>query len=80
MNLALLEELLICSLLINYAILIVWFCAFSFAHESIYRLHGRWFHLSKESFDAIHYAGMAAYKIGIFLLNLTPLLAILAMR
>ncbi len=80
MNLALIEEFLIYSLLINYTILIVWFCAFSFAHEFIYRLHSRWFHFAKESFDAIHYVGMAAFKIGIFLLNLAPLLAILAMR
>lgn len=27
-------------------------------------------------FDAIHYAGLAVYKIGIFLMNLAPLLAL----
>jgi hypothetical protein len=29
-----------------------------------------------ESFDAIHYAGLAVYKIGIILLNLVPLIAL----
>jgi hypothetical protein len=32
----------------------------------------RWFHLSREQFDAIHYGGMSIYKIGIVLFNLVP--------
>jgi hypothetical protein len=39
-------------------------------------MHTRWFKLSVETFDAIHYAGMATYKLGIILLNLVPLLAL----
>jgi hypothetical protein len=35
-------------------------------------LHGRWFHLSSDQFDALHYAGMAIFKIGIILFNLVP--------
>jgi hypothetical protein len=42
----------------------------------MYRLHSRWFNLSVETFDAIHYASMALYKIGIMLLNITPLIAL----
>jgi hypothetical protein len=43
----------------------------------MYRLHGRWFRLSAEQFDALHYAGMAIYKLGIFLFCLVPYLALL---
>jgi hypothetical protein len=32
--------------------------------------------LSIEKFDAIHYAGMAYFKIGIFLFHLVPYLAL----
>nr|WP_218154542.1 hypothetical protein [Nitrosomonas eutropha] len=39
-------------------------------------IHGRWFHLSDSTFDAIYYGSMAAYKIGIILFNLAPLLAL----
>jgi hypothetical protein len=39
-------------------------------------MHTRWFKLSVETFDAIHYAGMATYKIGVLLFNLVPLLAL----
>jgi hypothetical protein len=37
---------------------------------------GKWFKLTVERFDAIHYAGMAFFKIGIFLLNIVPYLAL----
>ena len=61
---------------LNYAVLLVWFGVFVFAHEWMYRIHGRWFKFPVESFDAIHYAGLAVYKIGIILLNLVPLIAL----
>ena len=64
--------LLWCTCL-NYAVLIIWFGIFVLAHDWLYRIHGRWFKLSTETFDAIHYAGLAVYKIGIVLLNLVPL-------
>ena len=61
---------------INYAILLVWFGAFVFAHEPLYRLHARWFALSRESFDALNYGGVAVYKIGNMLFFLVPALAL----
>lgn len=67
--------LLYCTL-INYIILLIWFAAFSFAHDALYRLHSRWFRIPVERFDALHYGGMAVYKIGVLLLNLTPLIAL----
>ena len=68
--------LLLASLAINYGILLVWFGAFALAHEWLYRLHTRWFRIPAESFDAMHYMGMAVYKIGIILFNLVPLIAL----
>jgi hypothetical protein len=60
----------------NYLILIVWFLFFLFARNWLKGMHGRWFNLSDTQFDSIHYAGMAVYKIGILLFNLTPLIAL----
>ena len=71
------RDLLIWSLVFNYVILMVWFVALTVAHDAVYRLHSRWFALSRETFDAIHYGGMAVYKIGVLLLNLAPLVAVL---
>ena len=61
---------------LNYAVLIIWFGAFIFAHDRLYGMHSRWFKLPVETFDAIHYAGLAAYKIGILLFFLVPLIAL----
>ena len=61
---------------INVALLLLWFMFFSFAHDWIYGVHGKWFTLPVEKFDAIHYAGMAFFKISIFLFNLVPYLAL----
>ena len=61
---------------INIGLLLWWFLMFALAHDFVYRLHGKWFKLTVERFDAIHYAGMAFFKIGIFLLNLVPYLAL----
>ena len=76
MNLDTLREVLLWSLVINYGVLLIWFAAFTLAHDRLYRLHSRWFAVSRETFDALHYGGMAVYKIGALLLNLAPLVAL----
>ena len=70
------KHFLLWSLLINYGVLLFWFLVFLLAHSWMFRLHGRWFQLSRERFDAIHYGAMAAYKIGILLFNLAPYVAL----
>lgn len=71
-----LKAVLLWSLAINYSLLSVWFSAFVFGHDTLFQLHSRWFRISVQTFDAIHYAGMALYKIGLFLLNVAPLIAL----
>jgi hypothetical protein len=65
---------------INYAVLIIWFLMFVFAHDWVRKLHTRWFRLPAAHFDAIHYAGMGLYKLGIFLFNLVPYIALLIIK
>ncbi|MDR1996664.1 DUF6868 family protein [Azonexus sp.] len=71
---------LLWSLAFNYLVLFIWFFAFVFARSWLRKLHGRWFQMSDTTFDAIHYGSMAAYKIGILLFNLAPLVALYLMR
>jgi hypothetical protein len=72
MSIEVTRSFLLWCTVINYGILLVWFLVFVFAHDSIQRIHGKWFRLSGEQFDALHYAGMSILKIGIILLNLVP--------
>ncbi len=77
MKIELLKNFLLWCTILNYGVILVWFSLFVLAHNWMYSLHGRWFRLTVEQFDAIHYAGMAIYKIGIFLFNLGPYIALL---
>jgi len=76
MNLDFWFRFLLSAVLINYIILMIWFLAIIFARDWIKQVHGKWFNLSDATFDAIHYGGMAVYKIGILLFNLVPLIAL----
>lgn len=64
------------STLINFAVLTWWFAWFALARDTVRQMHGRWFDIPDAQFDAIHYGGMAIYKLGIILFNLVPYLAL----
>ena len=66
--------------LINYAILLLWALPFMFWRDGLYRLWGRWFRLSPEQFDIMNLSGISLYKIGIFLFNLVPCIALYLVR
>lgn len=72
MSIEIIRNFLLWCAAINYGVLLVWFLVFVFAHDWIHRLHGKWFHLSRDQFDVVHYAGMSIFKIGIILFNLVP--------
>jgi hypothetical protein len=76
MSIAIVRKALLWCTVINYGVLLVWFLFFMLAHEWMYGCHSRWFHVSVEQFDALHYGGMALYKIGILLFNLVPYIAL----
>ena len=63
-------------LVFNLGLLIGWWLLFALARDWVYQVHGKWFSLSKDRFNTIHYAGMALFKIGILLFNLVPYLAL----
>jgi hypothetical protein len=76
MSIEMVRRALLWCAVINYGILLIWFLFFMLAHDWMVLLHGRWFHLSVDQFDMLHYAGMAIFKIGIILLNVVPYIAL----
>ena len=76
MTVAIIRDFLLWCAIVNYAVLVAWFLAFTIAHRSLYRLHTKWFRLSEDQFDVIHYSGMAAYKIAALSLNVVPYIAL----
>ena len=80
MNIEVLKEFLLWCLAFNYLLLLVWFMVFWLWHDGLYHLHRRWFLVEKNLFDAMHYRLMGTYKIGIFLFNLIPFLAVCRLK
>jgi len=64
-----------CSI-INMGLLLWWFLILMFAHDWVYRFHSKWFKLSPETFDTIHYTGIAFFKIAVFVFNIVPYFAL----
>ena len=76
MTLEIIRDALGWCTLINMGLLVVWSVMFIVGRNWIYRIHSKWFRISEERFDAIHYAGMAIFKLAIFLFNFVPYLAL----
>ena len=64
-----------CSI-INFGFLLYWFGMFALAHSWVYRCHTKWFTLSEERFDEIHYTTMAYFKLTVIVFNVVPYLAL----
>jgi hypothetical protein len=64
-----------CTLL-NWLVLLVWFLFFAAGGGWVHRVHAKWAPESAESFRAIHYGGMMAYKVAVLLFCLVPYLAL----
>ena len=67
-----LEKFLLLSSAINLGLLLVSFFVFTLGSDFIYRIHGQWYDIKKEQFNAIIYAGMMFYKICILFFNIVP--------
>ncbi len=76
MTIDLVRDALMWCFTINIGILLWWFLFFTLAHDWVYQFHGKWFKLPVEKFDTIHYAGIAFYKICIFVFNIVPYFAL----
>lgn len=76
MTVEIVRNALLWCFIINMGLLLWWFVMFICAHDWMYRMHGKWFRLSVEQFDSIHYAVMALYKTSIIVFNLVPFIAL----
>jgi hypothetical protein len=76
MSVEVVRGVLLWSGLMNYAMLLLWVMLLLFAHDWLYRLNSKFIRLSVEQFDLMNYGGVGLYKVGIFLFNLMPCLAL----
>ena len=76
MTLEIIRDALGWCTVINFGLLLWWFLFFTLAHDWTYRMHSRWYNLTADRFDTLHYAGITFLKIGIFFFNLVPYLSL----
>jgi hypothetical protein len=62
--------------IINFGLLIVSAIIIVTAREWAYKMHSRWFDLSKKEFDVILYCFLGLYKILIFVFCIVPWIAL----
>ena len=62
-------------LVMNFGLMLLWLAMFTLAHDWIYKIHSKWYKITPDSFNAIHYGGLGFYKTIVIVFNLFPYLA-----
>ena len=79
MDIQILLKILAWCAVVNICLLLLWTFFILVMGDFTFNLHRRFFALSREAFNAIHYGGLGLFKLAIWLLNLTPYLVLQAM-
>ncbi|MDD5070864.1 MAG: hypothetical protein PHV17_09065 [Candidatus Omnitrophica bacterium] len=72
MDICLITRFLGWCCLINFGLLFFSFFMICFFGDFIFKVHGKWFKLPREKFDATIYSMLGGYKILIIFFNLVP--------
>jgi len=60
----------------NGALLLLTFLIMATAGDWVYRIHGKWFNINRETFTLTVYCFIGAMKLIVIMLNLVPYLAL----
>lgn len=72
MDLDLLERLLLWCAIANYGVLLSWTLLILSARDWLYRMHSRWFQLTRPQFDGILYFLLGLYKLATWFFLIVP--------
>ncbi len=61
-------------------LLLLSFLIIAFAGDWVYRMHRKWFPLSRESFYGVIYAFLGVLKLFVLIFNLIPYMALLLVK
>jgi hypothetical protein len=76
MDIETLRSFLAWCTLFNWILLLIWWLFIAVAGDWVYAIHTKWFEIPRDSFETVHYAGMAFFKIAVFVFNLVPYLVL----
>ncbi|MBI9020444.1 MAG: hypothetical protein JEZ10_04225 [Verrucomicrobia bacterium] len=64
-----------CSI-INFSLLMITFAMCAFAADWIYKMHSKWFSISRVAFNTILYSFLGIFKVLVLVLNIVPWIAL----
>ncbi len=77
LSLELVRRILGWCIVFDFGLLLVWFFFIALFNDFVYKIHFKWFKISKESFHKIHYSGMFLLKIIVIVFFVIPYLVLL---
>lgn len=77
MYLQLITDFFMWCTILGAVVLVFTFLVYLAAGDAIYRLHSRWFDLSRETFDVVFYSFLGGMKILWWVFNVIPYVALL---
>jgi hypothetical protein len=77
MDIQILTKFFMWCTIVNVSLLTFSFLLWMFAADFIYRLHGRWFPMQRETFNVVFYSFLGAYKILVYVFNIVPWIVLL---
>ena len=82
MDIAMLTRFFMWCTILNAGLLALSFLmvAFGFGSDFVYRMHSKWFPMSRDTFNTVLYSLIGVYNIFIFVLNFVPWLALVIIK
>lgn len=76
MSIELLTKFFMWCTILNMGLLLFSFVTVAFAGDIAYRMHTKWFPMSRETFNVVLYSFIGVYKLFVFVFNLVPWIAL----
>lgn len=77
MNIQMLQKFFMWCTIINGFLYVLSAIICIFASDWVYRMHSKWFRLSRESFNVVIYSFLGLFKIVFLVFNVVPYIALL---
>ncbi len=77
MDIQLLTRFFMWCTILNVGLLFLTFLIFTVAGDFVYRMHGKWFSMRRETFNVVFYSFIGLYKVLVYVFNIIPWVALL---
>ena len=77
MDMQVLTSFFLWCTILNVGLLVISFLLLNFMGDFAYKMHRKWFPISRETFNIAIYSFIGIYKIMVFVFNVVPLVALL---